>query len=154
MADRITFVCILLLATVYFYATEQIFAYEFGDPLGPKAFPRLLGVCLLITAALLFMEMWRSPKTQPSTKADRTRGDKRYWWVVGAVVIWTAIYFKAFVPLGYLLSTSIYLLVLMAYFNRGRWAANVLTSVLFCVISYLLFTKVLGVTLPHGVLPF
>ena len=69
-------------------------------------------------------------------------------------MVWTAIYFAVFVPLGYLISTSIYLLALTAYFNRGKWAANVLTSVLFCVISYLLFTKVLGVALPRGVLPF
>ena len=154
MTDRIIFVFILLLAAVYFYATAQIHAYEFGDPLGPKAFPRLLGVGLLITAALLFMEMWRARKTPPQNKEEQPAGDKRHLLVVGAVVVWTAIYFAVFVPLGYLISTSIYLLALTAYFNRGKWAANVLTSVLFCVISYLLFTKVLGVALPRGVLPF
>ena len=154
MADRIIFVLILVLAAVYFYATEQIYSYEFGDPLGPKAFPRLLGISLLITAALLLTEMWRARKTQPQNKKQQPAGDKRYLLVVGGVVIWTAIYFRLFVPLGYLLSTTIYLLVLMAYFNRGRWTANVLTSVLFCVISYLLFTKALGVSLPRGVLPF
>ncbi len=153
VTDRITFVFILLLAAVYFYATEQIYTYEFGDPLGPKAFPRLLGVSLLVTAALLFMEMWRARKTKPQNK-EAQPGDKRYLLVVAAVVIWTAIYFRVFVPLGYLLSTAIYLLALTAYFNRGKWAANVLTSVFFCVISYLLFTKALGVTLPRGVLPF
>ena len=154
MADRIVFGFTLLLAVVYFYATEQIHTFEFGDPLGPKAFPRLLGVCLLVTAALLFTEMWRARKAQPQDKKEQPAGDKRYLLVVGAMVVWTAIYFRVFVPLGYLLSTSIYLLALTVYFNRGKWTANVLTSVLFCVLSYVLFTKVLGVTLPRGVLPF
>jgi putative tricarboxylic transport membrane protein len=70
------------------------------------------------------------------------------------VVAWTAIYFLVFVPLGYIVSTAIYLLVLTAYFNRGKWTANVLTSLLFCVVSYLLITKALGVAMPRGVLPF
>ena len=39
-------------------------------------------------------------------------------------------------------------------FNRGRWLMNVLTSLLFAVISYLVFTQVLGVNLARGILPF
>ena len=42
----------------------------------------------------------------------------------------------------------------MAYFHPGKWTTNILTSVLFCVLSYLMFTKLLGVSLPPGVLPF
>jgi putative tricarboxylic transport membrane protein len=57
-----------------------------------------------------------------------------------------------FEALGYVLATSIYLLVLTSYFNRGKWVANVLTSVLFSLISYLMFTKLLGVNLPPGIL--
>ena len=42
----------------------------------------------------------------------------------------------------------------LLYFNRGKWVANVLTSILFAVIAYLMFTKLLGVNLPPGILPF
>jgi hypothetical protein len=52
------------------------------------------------------------------------------------------------------IATSIYLLALMAYFHPAKWTTNILTSVLFCVLSYLMFTKLLGVSLPRGVLPF
>ena len=38
--------------------------------------------------------------------------------------------------------------------NRDRWVANVLTSLLWAVGSYALFVKVLGVSLPAGVLGF
>ena len=57
IADRVIFACIIVVAAVYFYATAQIPTLDIGDPLGPKAFPRLLGVCLLGTAALLLFEM-------------------------------------------------------------------------------------------------
>ena len=43
LTDRIIGVLTLLLAAVYLYATAQIPTLEIGDPLGPKAFPRLAG---------------------------------------------------------------------------------------------------------------
>jgi len=150
--DRVIFVCILVLAAIYFYATAQIPTLEIGDPLGPKAFPRLLGIGMLITAALLFMEMWRARKTPPEATSESS-GDRRHLKVIAAVVAVTAVYLAVFTLLGYLIATSIYLVVLTAYFHPGKWTANILTSVLFSIGSYLMFTK-LGVSLPPGVLPF
>jgi putative tricarboxylic transport membrane protein len=158
MADRIILACTLLLAGVYFWATAQIPSLELGDPLGPKAFPRMLGVGLLLGAAMLLVEIIRN-----TAKAKLSAGQggastepkwDRHHWVVVAIAVWTAIYIVTFEPLGFVLSTAIYLLVLTAYFNRNRWLMNVLTSVLFAVISYFMFTKLLGVNLPLGILPF
>ncbi|NDC88569.1 MAG: tripartite tricarboxylate transporter TctB family protein, partial [Bacteroidetes bacterium] len=47
-----------------------------------------------------------------------------------------AVYIIAFEPLGFILSTASYLLALTVAFNRKRWLMNMLTSVLFAVISY------------------
>jgi putative tricarboxylic transport membrane protein len=153
MADRVIFVCTLVLAGVYFYATEQLPSLEIGDPLGPKAFPRLLGVGLVITAIALLVEILRARKTAPA--APKTEPSQRVaQWVVGAAAAWTLLYFLVFEWLGYVIATSVYLLVLTSYFNRGKWVANVLTSVLFSLGSYLMFTKLLGVTLAPGILPF
>lgn len=153
MTDRIIFVCTLLLAGVYFWATAQIPSLELGDPLGPKAFPRLLGVGLLISAAMLLAEILRDRKKVQAEPAPAWRWEP-HQWVVVAISAWTAIYILVFEPLGYMLSTAVYLLVLTAYFNRGRWLMNVLTSVLFAAISYFAFTKLLGVNLAPGILPF
>lgn len=151
--DRVIFVCTLILAAVYFYATAQIPSLEIGDPLGPKAFPRMLGIGLLITAGMLFMEMWREKKTQ-APSASSEPGDRRHYFIVAAVVVWTGLYFAVFEWLGYILSTAVFLIVLTAYFNRGKWVANVLTSVLFGIGGYVMFSKLLDVNLPRGILPF
>ncbi len=74
--DRVIFVCILVLAAVYFYATAQIPSLEIGDPLGPKAFPRLLGIGLLVTAGMLFMEMWKAKKAGAPKDAGRRSRDR------------------------------------------------------------------------------
>ena len=55
---------------------------------------------------------------------------------------------------GYLVATVVYLFAMMAVFNRGKWLANVLTTVLWAAGSYVLFVKILGVSLPAGLLGF
>jgi putative tricarboxylic transport membrane protein len=154
MADRVIFVCIVVLAAVYFYATAQIPSLEIGDPLGPKAFPRLLGVALLVTGGILLMEMLgaRADKTQETVRSAAV--DRGVIMVIAAVVVWTAVYFVLFEPLGYVIASTIYLIALTVYFNPGRWVMNVTTSALFTIISYLMFSKLLGVTLAKGILPF
>ena len=154
MADRVIFVLTLILAGAYFYATERLPSLEIGDPLGPKAFPRLLGVGLVVTAIVLLFEILRARKTVPAAASPADPKERKALLVVGAVAGWTLLYFLVFEKLGYVIATMVYLLALMFYFNKRKPVANVLTAVLFCVLSYLMFTKLLGVNLARGVLPF
>jgi putative tricarboxylic transport membrane protein len=153
MADRVIFVCTIVIAAVYFYATTLIPTLEIGDPLGPKAFPRLLGVCLLIGAGLLFIEMWKDRGAAAPRPAAIGPRDLRHLWVLAAVTVWTAAFYMVFEKAGYIVATSVYLLALMAWFNRCKWIANVMSAVLFGALSYIMFLK-LDVRLPQGILPF
>jgi putative tricarboxylic transport membrane protein len=73
--------------------------------------------------------------------------------VVIAVVA-TAIYFLLFDYIGYVITTTVYLMVMTHVFHiKGRWMVNTLTSVVYGVGSYLAFTMALGVNLPRGILP-
>lgn len=151
MADRVIFVGILVLAGVYFWATSQIPTLEIGDPLGPKAFPRLLGVGLLISAAMLLAEMLKERK-EPSAEAKEPHDTSTYKIVAGVVVA-TGLYFALFEPLGYAISTSLFLMVMTLYFNKGKRWTNIITSVVYGFASYYIFTAALGVNLPAGILP-
>ena len=156
MTDRIIFVCILVLAGVYFWATRQIPTLEIGDPLGPKAFPHLLTVGLLISAVMLLLEMIKAKKEPAEEKpAESTETpEKSTVKIVAGSVVATAIYFALFEPLGYAIATSLFLLVTTMYFNKGKTLMNVLTAVLYSFISYYVFSTLLGVNLPRGILPF
>lgn len=153
MADKVILGFVVLLAGVYFYATSQIPTLEIGDPLGPKAFPQLLGIGLLVSGVMLFLEILKAPKSEEPRK-PLSRDEIAHYGIVAAVIGWTFLYFLVFEKLGYVIATTIYLLALTIYFNKKRMVMNVLTSVLFCVISYVLFTQLLGVTLARGPLPF
>jgi putative tricarboxylic transport membrane protein len=155
MADRVIFVCILILAGVYFYATEKLPSLEIGDPLGPKAFPRLLGILLVVTAGILLYEIVRGRKTAPASDVpSRGPADRTSYLIVGGVTIWTFLYFLVFERLGYIIATTIYLIALMAFLNRGKWTANLVTAIAFSIGSYVMFVKVLGVNLAPGILTF
>jgi putative tricarboxylic transport membrane protein len=161
--DRIIVVCTVVLALLYFYGASLIPSLQIGDPLGPKAFPYLIGIGLLVSAAWLLLETLQAGKSgvadppdlaDQADQADRAPEDNRHLLVIAGVVAWIAFYFALFEPVGFLLATPVSLLGLMVYFNRNKWVANVLTSVLFPVGIYFLFSKVLGVNLAKGLLPF
>lgn len=153
MADRVIIACCVVLALVYFYGTSQIPSLEIGDPLGPKAFPILLGIALLLATGLLVVEHLKDAKAATPSPLQPAKSDRRHLPVLGAVVIWMAVYYAFFETLGYVIATTLFLLPLMAWFNRGKWLANVLSAALFSIGSYVMFVW-LDVTLPHGVLPF
>jgi putative tricarboxylic transport membrane protein len=152
MTDRVILVGIAILAAVYLNATEHLPSLEIGDPLGPKAFPRLLGGVLILTGIFLLVEIIRARKTAPAA-AEVNASETGTYLLIAGVVGWTFVYFLIFERLGYIIATSIYLLAMMAYFNRGKWVANVITTIAFAVASYWMF-KTLGVTLPPGIMPF
>ena len=135
--DRIIVVCTVVLALLYFYGASLIPSLQIGDPLGPKAVPYLIGIGLLVSAAWLLLETLQAGKSgvadppDLADQADRAPEDNRHLLVIAGVVAWIAFYFALFEPVGFLLATPVSLLGLMVYFNRNKWVANVLTSVLF-----------------------
>lgn len=156
MADRVIFVCILVLTGVYFWATSQIPTLEIGDPLGPKAFPRLLGAGMIIAAVMLLAEMIKARKAERASGEQKAAAphDIASYKIVGGVAVVTGIYFMVFEPLGYAVSTALFLLIMTSYFNKGKWWTNGLTAVLYGFGSYYAFTSLLGVNLPRGIVPF
>jgi putative tricarboxylic transport membrane protein len=153
MADRIILACTVILAVVYLYAAPKIPVLAIGDPLGPEAFPRLRGLALLIAAGMLALELWRNRDKSKESAPQAPRFEAPILLVLGVVVIWTGLYFYFFEDLGYILATTFFLLPMTAWFHRGKWLANILSSVLFAVGTYFLFLE-LEVRLPPGLLAF
>src|SRR5262245_13955103 len=134
MVDKVIVACALLLAAGYAFMTEQVTTLPFGDPLGPKAFPRILTVAMLVCVALLVLEIASkagktatkpAPDTEPDPTPDTSPDnpapsghDPR--WVVAATVAFTGLYFLLFEPVGFVITTTVYLLAMTMYFNPGK----------------------------------
>jgi putative tricarboxylic transport membrane protein len=172
--DRFIVVCILLLAVAYWFAIHQIREPLIGDPIGPRAIPKLLAIGLVISAVLLWFETVAKKKSDTARAQRRTENvptveasevqkleekqavqepASRPMFLV-SIIGGTLVYFFLFNRLGYALSTAAYLFALMMLFNRGKTQANLLTAVGFSLGSYLAFTRLFGAQLPAGLLPF
>ncbi len=153
MANRIIVLSTIILATLYFFGISSIEIPQLGDPLGPRAFPILVGIGLFLAAGMLILEMRfsRAPASDASEKESSSTKQSR--WVIIAALIATALYFAAFERIGYPVATCVYLIAMTAFFHRGHWMINIATSFLFSFGSYFMFTSLLGIQLPRGILP-
>jgi putative tricarboxylic transport membrane protein len=143
------------LSIVYSYATSQIPSHVIGDPLGAKVFPYLLSIALIAAALLLLFETYRTKRQEASKTDEESRKEKRHLAVVGAVVSWTILFVVLLEPLGFLLSTSLYLVVFMTCLNsKQKLLRNIVVSAVFSAAFYMLLVKGLGVTLAKGILHF
>jgi putative tricarboxylic transport membrane protein len=155
MADWILAICTAIGAVVYLNTDSKLPQLQVGDPMGPQVFPALIGIGLLCSALLLMVETWRKhgrsgtvTRTDPEQRPQELRHHRL---VLAGMVLWTSLYYLAFEPLGYLISTVIYMFVLLAWFNRGRWFVNAACALGFTLAAYAVFTRFLQVALPQGV---
>jgi putative tricarboxylic transport membrane protein len=150
-ADLYLAITIVVVAAIYLHADAGLRSATIGDPLGPKAFPPLVGGGLILSALRLLFETWTKRRALQGTRVEpRTKDEKHVVLVLLAMILWTGIYYYAFESIGYLIATPVFLLGLLSYFNKGRHVTNVLVAVCFTAIVYLLFSILLGVPLPTG----
>jgi putative tricarboxylic transport membrane protein len=148
-------ICVIIGAAVYLHADADLPVLQNGGPMGPQAFPALVGIGLLISGLLLLGETWRRRRAAgfaPAAPADPI--ERRSRAILAAMTAWTALYYFAFERAGYVVATLVYMFALLAFFNRGRWWVNAASAAGFTLAAYMLFTSFLQVALPRGILDF
>lgn len=153
MADRWLAGFVFVLSAVYLIAAFRLPSLEIGDPLGPKAFPYLIGVLGCITAIWLLIGSLQRRPVETASAGSQPRAQHHPMAVI-AVMAWMFVFYFLIERLGFLLSCAIFLAGLTGYFNRGRWLMNAVVCLGFPLGVYFAFTQILGISLPRGVLPF
>lgn len=153
MGNYIIAAVLMGLSIVYIYATSQLASYEVGDPLGSKVFPFLLGTGMVLAALLLLLETYRA-RGKGSHRGEKGSKKNRHLAVIGAVVCWTVIFIMSLESLGFLLSTSVYLIVFMSYLNPKKILLHIIVSIVVSGTLYAVLVKGLGVSLAKGIVYF
>jgi putative tricarboxylic transport membrane protein len=153
-ADFMLAAVVIIVAAIYLFVDAGLPTARIGDPLGPKAFPFLVGGGLILSALLLVLETLSKRRTlEDKTIEPRTKDERHLFLVMIGMVVWSGAYYTVFETLGYLIATPIFLLGLLSYFNQRKYLTNVLVALGFTGVVYLLFSILLGVPLPSGPLP-
>jgi len=152
-------VCVIALAAGYLALDLQLPEVRLSDPLGPRAFPALVGVGLIASALLLLLEARSKRKARPNTVARKAAAHveappRVQPAVLIGMVIWAIVYYTCFEPVGYLISTTVFLFGLLSYFNRRRHLMNAIVAVSVALVFDLVFSQLLGVPMPTGLLSF
>lgn len=162
--DALLAIGVIVLAAAYLLMDLRLPEMRLGDPLGPKTFPALVGVGLIASALLLLIERRHKVRIDPLSAAKAvaptpdepgTRpGDaaKHSPLILVGMVAWTTLYYFCFERAGYLIATTVFLLGLLTYFNRKHHKTNVAVALGFTLVFDLLFSLVLGVPMPAGLL--
>ena len=138
-----------IFAAVYFVMALQI--PEFNDGfVSSDAMPKIYGIILMVLSAIQIFAALRLPKTKEDEKAG--------FVLIPEVVITFAfliLYVLLLKPLGFVISTIIFLLGMITLFTpkeKRSVIRIILICVIFSVVVYWLFAKVLTLSLPQGIL--
>jgi putative tricarboxylic transport membrane protein len=125
--------------------------------IGPRVFPIAIGVAFaLASLALLAKGLREAPSdaggepAEPVEEEDDTLTQSPT--LLGVIVALLFGYILLFIPLGYLISTALFILAVTMYLDSRHWIRNLVYAVLFPLVVYFVFTELLRVTLPGGLL--
>lgn len=136
---------------LYLYETYRLPGLVNVDPLGPKAFPALIGLLILACGIGIAIETIVSRQNEDETGAGLR--DSRLG-AVTATAGWLFVYAYVLEPVGYLLSTIVFLAGLMFFLRATRPVYILLVALCFPVLMAALLSVLLGYQPAPGVLGF
>jgi putative tricarboxylic transport membrane protein len=142
--DRLLGAAVLFLSIVFLFATSQLPSAALGDPLGPRAFPFLIGGLLLIPAVALLTSP--QAKTAGNDLAPAIGVWPRLIKMAGVFAL-AAVFFFALEKVGYVLSTPVFLFALLRLMYGDRYVLNAVVAITFTTVTYFMFAF-LGINLP------
>lgn len=154
------FIALLPLFSLFFIWQSTLVT---GPPrtitVGPKTVPLLIGWLMLGVSAVLLVQRIRtvvSGQPKPASEVESDDGDTRIsdwpavWTVLGAFLALVLL----FEFLGFVLAASLFIFGTATLFARRQWILNLVSATGFGITFYLLFSRVLGIQLPKGLLEF
>ena len=139
MSDRLFGLVVLFVALAYIASATQIQTSFLADPVGPKAFPILVGVVSILAAIVMIIR----PDDDPQWPAPRSL------FALFITIVVLAGYAYALKPFGFILPTAI-AAAFISYQISPRGLPALLTGVCLSVGLFVLFKYALGL----GLVPF
>ena len=125
--------------------------WSYGEP-GPGLFPFVVCLATVLFAALsLAARAAGFAQDKPAADDEQAEGEGPVLWAklltyIATVLVWPLL----LTPLGFLLSTTLALTVILRGAERASWAQTALLVAGAVLVSWLVFERVLGVPLPRG----
>lgn len=145
------------LSLAYLVVALQIPSSSSSAVAGPRVFPIAIGVALALASFALLVKGLRKVSNdeggvpvEPIEEEEGTLAQSPTR--LGVVIALLFGYLLLFVPLGHVISTFLFVFATTMYLDSRHWIRNLVYAILFPLVVYFVFSELLGVTLPTGVL--
>lgn len=137
-------VCFLYGYTAWFVMDAQIAPFMARNPVWPSSFPKILAIGGVFFSVLVLVSPHR-PKDEPDLDLSRW-SEYNYGQAIGLLALMTA-YALLLLPLGFLASTFLFLMLGSLILGERRWVSMILASGIASVGIWYLVQEVLGIFL-------
>ena len=135
----------LLVGITYLYVTTTIQPAAFGNPDAPKLFSYGLGG-LLILVGIVSIIKDRNERLIEDKEEIGFGGQIKF---IVTICIISALYILVFDHLGYILSTILFLELILYVFNKeAGFVKNTIIAVIFSIVMFFIFSELLEIRLP------
>lgn len=148
--DVITGAVSVVLGSVYLISTGAIPVMDAGDQVGPRAFPYLVGVVVVVCGLWLLVKEFRNRNRQPFSWGFVS--DRAVWVRIVLTMAAGIVYGLVLDWLGYIIATFLFMIFVCELINVGRHAQNLVIAVIFPVFTFIAFALILKLSLPRGIL--
>ena len=122
------------------------------DPIGPRFFPILIGVVLIVLAVILALAIPRGSVGEADAGEDVDPTAPADWRTVGLLVglfVATIVLVK---PLGWTITSALLFAGAATVLGNRHWVRNLVIGAVLGVVSFYAFYSGLGIPLPAGIL--
>lgn len=139
--DRSAGIIFLLVGLLFVIESQRISESSYGSEVGPDIFPIGLGSILILLSARLLYETFRYGEV---TKNEGAVKYKKFFIIFISAVLYAAL----LEPLGYVITTFLFLVISFQTMERGKWLQTLIIASAFSFGVYYLFAEFLGGSLP------
>ncbi|WP_338971463.1 tripartite tricarboxylate transporter TctB family protein [Fusobacterium nucleatum] len=146
MLEKFFLLFLCIISAFLFFITFNFEVFEMDKySLGPAFFPRVVCILLFVVALILLIFLI---KNKNYLKNKYKNQNFKYSIIT---IIFFIIYVFLIEKLGYLTSTIIFMISIIFLLKSKSFLINIIFSVVFSSIIYLLFSKGFNVSLPNGI---
>lgn len=141
-------ILLILISIVYLILTFNLPESNVGNPTAAMNYPLLIGFALLILSIVYLFNEYKLSKKEKFDNYNVFKDKElamKFLGVVGLCLIYTLLFERV----GFLISTSLFLLALLFLINgKEKWIVNIVVSLTFSFATWYSFSELLGVSLP------
>ena len=159
-AEYIISIGLCIFGVFIFITTNTIplmVAVEKSSVINSRFFPKLLSVLLIILSIIMSAENYfkkASDGVRESDDKKESQTGNHAWMRLIVLGVLCLLYFFAFEPLGFLVSSALFMFGFSLILKTRKWYVILSLSVVSPLLVYLLFNTLLGAPLPEGIFYF